>query len=135
MPPTLLGVRPGASLMRGVMHQLDLFCVVCRAYRVRIHPQGGLHLMENAVPSGAQLRMKSPGGKAKMKTTEGAASGAGRVGAYASIKDARLRTALKAHDLLVQLIRAQSAYEENLVLNSLFTVINELDEYYEVQDG
>ncbi len=67
-----------------------------------------------------------------MRANEGAAS---RVGQYASVKDARLRTALKAHDLLVQLIRSDTGYEENVILNSLFKVINELDEYYEVRDG
>ncbi len=114
------------------MIQQKMFCVICMGYRPPVKTQGGLHLQENVVPSGAQLRTRSLEGTARKKMTEGAAS---RVGAYASIKDARLRTALKCHDLLVQLIRAQTSYEENVVLNALFKVINELDEYYEVQDG
>jgi len=60
----------------------------------------------------------------------------GRVHAstYASVKDARLRIALKAHDLLVGLISAGSEYQAQLVLNELYDVMNELDEYYDLKE-
>ncbi len=54
--------------------------------------------------------------------------------AYSSVRDARLRTALKGHDLLVALINAGSEYEAQQVLNELFTVMNELDAYYDLEE-
>ena len=55
--------------------------------------------------------------------------------AAASILDAKLHTALKAHDCLHRLLRCTSTVQENRVMNELIVVMNELDELLEVQHG
>ena len=53
----------------------------------------------------------------------------------AALRDAKLRTALKAHDCLHRLLRCSGTAEENAIMNELFEVMNELDEVIGVTHG
>ena len=64
--------------------------------------------------------MRGKAGKAKV----------GRVGPYASLRDAKLRTTLKMHDLCVFLISEDDKLAEEDILNAMFKVLNELENFY-----
>ena len=133
--PLRQGVRGSRSTGGPARHtppvrglQGKLFCVICRSYRPKIRSQGGIHQQENVVPSGAQLETKKP---MREKTSSGED---GRVGPYASVADARLRTSLKLHDLCVLLIGCKDDSSAQDVINAMFVVIEELDGYYGTKD-
>ncbi len=56
--------------------------------------------------------------------------------AHASVTDAKLREALKAHDLLVELVRPQGMRRPyNEIMRDLEDVFNTLDELEDVRHG
>ena len=130
--PHRQGVRGSRSIralaqpqarVRGL--QGKLFCVICRTYRPKIRSQGGIHQQENVVPSGERLGMK------KSTRQDGQSADAeGRVGPYASVRDAKLRTTLKMHDLCVFLITTEDEEASKQILQSMFYVVRELEEFY-----
>ncbi len=47
---------------------------------------------------------------------------------YASLRDARLRTALEAHDVLVKLVSSYTAKEDGRLMDELVRLFAQLDE-------